>query len=115
MAAVQVRIVSSDLSACKRALDMGTDANRRRLAMAAARGMNPYVPMRTGQLMGSASAGVGEVTYNTEYAAYVFDPSRPIHIHKDKHPKATSRWDRKYSDDGAKEVCEEVARIVNGR
>lgn len=112
--AVSVRITRMDLGPCRRALDMSTDAHRRRLALAAGRGMNPYIPFRTGQLTGSASPGVGEVTYNTDYAAYVFDPSRPIHIHKDRHPKATSRWDRKYSDDGAKEVCEEVLRIVSG-
>lgn len=112
--AVSVRIARMDLGPCRRALDMSTDAHRRRLALAAGRGMNPYIPFRTGQLTGSASPGVGVVTYSTDYAAYVFDPSRPIHIHKDRHPKATSRWDRKYSDDGAKEVCEEVLRIVSG-
>lgn len=112
--AVSVRITRMDLGPCRRALDMSTDAHRRRLALAAGRGMNPYIPFRTGQLTGSASPGVGVVTYPTDYAVYVFDPRRPIHIHKDKHPKATSRWDRKYSDDGAKEVCEEVLRIVSG-
>lgn len=112
--AVTVEITKLDLAEVRRVLDMGTDAHRRRLAVAAGRGMNPYVPMRTGQLMGSAQPGVGVVAYNTDYVTYVFDPHRPIRIHKDKHPKATSRWDRKYSDDGAKEVCEEVLRIVRG-
>ena len=117
--AVSVRITRMDLGPCRRALDMSTDAHRRRLALAAGRGMTPYVPMRTGALTGSAQPGVGEVTYRGtnrgfDYASFVFDPSRPIRIHKDRHPKATSRWDRKYSDDGAKEVCEEVLRIVNG-
>lgn len=116
---VSIELERVDLSQIRRALDMGTDAHRRRLALAAGRGMTPYVPMRTGALTGSVQPGVGEVTYRGtnrgfDYASFVFDPSRPIRIHKDRHPKATSRWDRKYSDDGAKEVCEEVLRIVNG-
>lgn len=116
---VSIELERVDLSQIRRALDMGTDAHRRRLALAAGRGMTPYVPMRTGALTGSAQPGVGEVTYRGtnrgfDYASFVFDPSRPIRIHKDRHPKATSRWDRRYSDDGAKEVCEEVLRIVNG-
>lgn len=116
---VSIELERVDLSQIRRALDMGTDAHRRRLALAAGRGMTPYVPMRTGALTGSAQPGVGEVTYRGtnrgfDYASFVFDPSRPIRIHKDRHPKATSRWDRKYGDDGAKEVCEEVLRIVNG-
>lgn len=112
--AVSVTISRMNLGPCKRAVDMGTDAHRRRLALAAGRGMNPYVPFRTGQLARDAHPGVGVVTYPTDYAIYVFDPHRPIHIHRDRHPKATSRWDRKYSADGAKEVCEEVLRIVSG-
>lgn len=117
--AVSISIERIDLAEIRRVLDMGTDAHRRRLALAAGRGMTPYVPMRTGALTGSASPGVGEVTYRGtnrgfDYASFVFDPSRPIRIHKDRHPKATSRWDVKYGDDGAKEVCEEVLRIVNG-
>lgn len=117
--AVTVEITKLDLAQIRRVLDMGTDAHRRRLAVAAGRGMNPYIPFRTGALTGSASPGVGEVTYRGtnrgfDYASFVFDPSRSIRIHTDRHPKATSRWDRKYSDDGAKEVCEEVLRIVNG-
>lgn len=116
---VTIDIERIDLADIRRVLDMGTDAHRRRLAVAAGRGMTKYVPMRTGALSGSATPGVGEVTYRGtnrgfDYANFVFDPSRPITIHKDKHPNATSRWDRKYGDSGAKEVCEEVLRIVSG-
>lgn len=118
--AVRVTIESMDLAAIRRALDMGTDATRRRLALAAGRGMDKYVPMRTGQLVGSATTGIGEVTYKGvnrgfDYGSFVFDPSRPIHIHHDRHPQATTRWDQAYERSGAKEVCEEVARIVSGR
>lgn len=117
--AVSVSVERIDLAEIRRALDFGTDAHRRRLAVAAGRGMTKYIPFRTGALNGSAQPGVGEVTYRGtnrgfDYASFVFDPSRPITIHRDKHPKATSRWDVKYGDDGAKEVCEEVLRIVNG-
>ena len=117
--AVTVSVERIDLAEIRRVLDMGPAAPRRRLALAAGRGMSPYIPFRTGALTGSAQPGVGEVTYRGtnrgfDYASFVFDPSRSIRIHKDRHPKATSRWDVKYGDDGAKEVCEEVLRIVNG-
>lgn len=117
--AVRVTLERLDLATCRRAVDMGTDAHRRRLAIAAGRGMDKYVPMRTGQLAGSATPGVGDVAYRGsnrgfDYASFVFEPTRAITIHHDRHPQATTRWDQAYERSGAKEVCEEVARIVSG-
>lgn len=66
------------------------------LANEAADGMDKYVPMRTGQLASSTSVKPLVVKYTAEYAVYPFN-GYGMKFRKDKHPLATSRWDRAYA------------------
>lgn len=66
------------------------------LANEAADGMDKYVPMRTGQLAHSARPLPFKVRYIAPYAIYPFT-GYGMTFRKDKHPLATSRWDRAYA------------------
>ena len=71
------------------------------LANEAAKGMDKYVPMRTGALAGSESTSPFKVTYNAPYAVYVYNGRGTFST--DKHPNATAKWDRAYAiADGSK-------------
>lgn len=72
------------------------------LASEAAKGMDKYVPKRTGYLAGSESTSPFKVTYNAPYAVYVYN-GRGMNFAQDKHPNATAKWDRAYAiADGSK-------------
>ena len=94
-------------------------ANLTRLAVAAMRGMTPYVPWQTGQLSRSAHIEDAAVVYNpvsgggTSYASYVYYKKR-ADFNRTMHPKATSEWAEAYTDSGAKEVVREVEKIIDG-
>lgn len=66
------------------------------LASEAQSGMDKYVPMRTGQLAHSAKISPFTVEYIAPYARYPFN-GYGMKFRKDKHPLATSRWDRSYA------------------
>lgn len=66
------------------------------LANEAGKGMDKYVPMRTGALAGSVSLKPFHVVYNAPYAKYAFY-GYGMKFSKDKHPNATSHWDRAYA------------------
>lgn len=66
------------------------------LAAEAADGMDKYVPMRTGQLVESAEISPFKVTYKAPYAKYPFN-GYGMKFRTDKHPLATSHWDRAYA------------------
>lgn len=55
---------------------------------------DPYVPMRTGNLVRSGQRGTrigsGQVVYNAPYAASCYYGNR--NFSKEKHPKATRQW-----------------------
>ena len=55
----------------------------------------PYVPMRTGNLMGSGNTGTvigsGKVEYNAPYAKRMYRVVN-FHFSKDKHPQACAQW-----------------------
>ena len=66
----------------------------------------PYVPWREGTLSRSTSRSHferGEVTYDTEYACYIYYADANTHLTKDHNPNATVRWGNfvlsKYKDD----------------
>lgn len=65
------------------------------LASEAQLGMDKYVPMRTGALADSATVTPFHVTYNSPYAKYPYNGRGTLS--KDKHPNATSKWDRAYA------------------
>ena len=71
-----------------------------------ARQMDPFVPFDKGILAGTVIQGgqttknvkATTITYKTKYALYVYkgkSHGKPMIIHKDKHPHATSHWDKK--------------------
>lgn len=66
------------------------------LASEAASGMDQYVPYRTGALSQSVSTQPFRVHYGMKYATYPYH-GRNMTISKQKHPNATSRWDRAYA------------------
>lgn len=66
------------------------------LASTAERGMNPYVPFRTGALAASAVPSPFKVTYTASYAKYPFN-GKNMTIRTEHHPNATSHWDRAYA------------------
>lgn len=83
------------------------------VANEAARGMNPYVPMFTGMLTASATVTPFTVTYNTPYAGYVYG-GRRMHISKERHALATSKWDKAYLAAHGEELfkaCEQYLRM----
>lgn len=65
------------------------------LASEAQRGMDKYVPMRTGALAGSVTVKPFHVIYTAPYAKYPYNGRGTLS--KDKHPNATSHWDRAYA------------------
>lgn len=76
------------------------------LATEAAKGMDKFVPMRTGALAAYAQPSSFRVTYSTPYAIYAYK-GRNMTYSTDKHPNATSYWDRAYiAAGGAKQLGE---------
>lgn len=65
------------------------------LANEAARGMDKYVPMRTGALADFTVVTPFHVKYAVPYAKYPYNGRGKLS--KDKHPNATSKWDRAYA------------------
>lgn len=79
--------------------------------------MDKYVPMDTGALADTWDMGVDYITYEQEYAHYqyigVSPNGRPLNYHTDKHPLATSYWDKKMWSAEMNDVIEEVQKYVN--
>lgn len=107
MAGLSVKVSVSGLDASALALD---DRDMRRLAVAAQRGMDKYVPMDTGTLRESASPMPSGVHYAVEYASYAEDPRGTIHT--DKNPIAVAHWPEHYDELGAPEVVDELEAIL---
>ena len=82
------------------------------LASEAAKGMDKFVPMRTGALAASVQASPFKVTYNTPYAKYAYRGKKK-RFSTDKHPNATAFWDRAYvAAGGAKQLGEIGTKYV---
>lgn len=73
------------------------------LASEAQRGMDKYVPMRTGALARSASVQPFRVRYGMRYAKDVFYGEHRT-FSKQKHPLARARWDRGYAEASGREL-----------
>ena len=70
--------------------------------------MNPFVPMDTGKLANYslkifAGEKWAEIHYNVPYAADVYYNKRGVKFKKEKHPLATSLWDKRAMEAGGKE------------
>lgn len=66
------------------------------LASEAERGMDKYVPYRTGALSDYTVTTPFHVRYAVPYAKYPYN-GRNMTISKERHPNATSKWDRAYA------------------
>lgn len=75
-----------------------------------AKGADPYVPYRTGQLADSASAEPFKVSYKADYAKAVYKTDR--RYNRTFHAKATSRWGEAYKRDQGKALGDAVTRYV---
>lgn len=72
------------------------------LASQAAKGMDKFVPKRTGALAGSAVISPFKVSYVAPYAIYVYH-GRGKNFSKNGNPNAQAYWDRAYMDSGGAE------------
>lgn len=107
MATVSVRVTVEGLDPEALELDL---RDRKRLADAALRGLDKYVPMDTGTLRQSAAPTEYGVHYAVGYASYAEDPRGTIHT--DKNPSAVAHWPEHYDRLGAPEVVEELEAIL---
>lgn len=81
-----------------------------RVGAAALRGMNWRVPYDTGKLRAGAYAGDMSVTYSqgVDYAGYVYRGRG-----RARYPRTSLTWPDDYEADGAREVVEEIERIIS--
>lgn len=81
------------------------------LASEAAKGMDQYVPMRTGALSKSVTTQPFEIKYGISYAKYPYN-GRHMRFSKDKHPSATSHWDRAYAIAHGQQLADSGTRFL---
>lgn len=78
---------------------------------------DPYVPMRTGNLVGSGIRGTdigsGEVVYNAPYAKRMYY-GVGLNFSKDKHPQACAQWFEKAKAVHKKEWLAGAEKIIKG-
>ena len=78
----------------------------------------PYVPMRTGNLMNSGVAGTklgsGEVVYNAPYAKTTYY-GKNFNFSKAKHPQACAQWFEKAKAVNKEKWRQGVQKIVKGK
>ena len=84
------------------------------LANRAAEYMEPYVPYRTGHLSESHVETPFLVEYVADYAGIVYE-GRNMTIHKDRHPMATSHWDKAAAADHGGELAEDLYEYLERR
>ena len=77
----------------------------------------PYVPMRTGNLMNSGISGTnlgsGEVVYNAPYASRMYY-GKNLNFSKLKHPQACAQWFEKAKSVHKEDWKQGVQKIVKG-
>ena len=81
--------------------------------------MDKYVPMDTGALSETLDVGADYITYEQPYAHYQYKGisvnEKPLKYHTDKHPLATSYWDKKMVTAEMQDVVKEVQDYVRKR
>ncbi len=85
--------VSKKIDSSKLAKSIETDSNMLTYsAETFAELVDPYVPYRTGRLSKDVTIHAGSITYNAPYARKVYQSN--MNFRKDKHPLASSAWDK---------------------
>ena len=80
-----------------------------------------YVPFDSGALAGNVSETPSSFTYESPYASYQYYGERQDGSHKivnrnvDKHPLATSYWDKHMVTAEGSEVVDDVKRFMRGQ
>ena len=81
------------------------------IAQAAARGMDRYVPYRTGALSKNIKEEPFKVTYQEPYAGYVYYGDR-MQFRHDVHPLATARWADVYARNQGQALARRVKQLT---
>lgn len=76
------------------------------------KGLDPYVPMLTGQLADSVVPRPFEVGYGARYAAPVYFENR--RYNRALHPRATWKWLEAYKANDAQKLADSCARYLGG-
>lgn len=84
------------------------------LAETAAKGMDRFVPWRTGALASSVTVSPFKVTYNAPYAVYVYN-GRSVRLTRNQHPLATPHWDRAYDIVDGQKLAKAGTDYLKGR
>lgn len=85
------------------------------LATEAAKGMDKFVPMRTGALSDFTVITPFNVAYAVPYARYVYY-GQGKKFSTDKHPNATARWDRAFvAAGGGNKLGESGTNYLGGK
>lgn len=97
MASVTVNVTCSEIKKVLHGSRLGQFA-----ANEAMKGMDDYVPYRTGQLADSASASPWKVSYGANHARPVYYGTR-MRFNRSMHSRACAKWGDSYAKaDGAK-------------
>jgi hypothetical protein len=79
--------------------------------------MDKYVPMRVGNLATNLDIETDHIVYESPYAEYQYygisKKGKPLNYSKDKHPLATSYWDKKMVSAEIQDVVKEVQAEIN--
>lgn len=81
--------VEFDLSGLDAALSQRVRAAQRVLVQTVAEDSSRYVPVRTGELQGSAEPGEDSVTWTQDYAKYVYNMD---HVVSEGNPEGSPQW-----------------------
>lgn len=106
------KVTEAGFAKAREALSM--ESSGMRVGMAALRGMQRLVPVDTFALRAGAYAGPMEVTYSrgpaSSYASYVYGKRDKAHA---RTPGTTLDWPGAYESSGAREVVDEMVRVIN--
>lgn len=84
-----------------------------------AKHMDKYVPFDKGNLADYRIKGSDKIVYHQLYAKYQYygisKNGKQLNYRKDKHPLATSYWDKKMVSAEMQDIVNEVQRYVGGK
>ena len=89
----------------------GNDSLGYFIAETCARYMDKYVPMDTGMLAQTYTTRPFTVTYEQPYAHRLYNGDG-FNFNKEKHPLATSHWDKFMQDADGKKIADEVTEYI---
>jgi hypothetical protein len=103
-------------------VNLGIDPNgrvQRFFATTCAKHMDKYVPFDTGALARYHIEGGNKIVYNQLYARYQYygisKNGKHLNYQKDKHPLATSYWDKHMWTAENQDVVKEVQNYIGGK